>query len=86
MPSLDVSTACGACVPCRSNYGRDADRRKKTGSRRRIVINEDLVAEDRMKTVMSGELHVWAQALTLHCLAGSLTLHIKLPGKKRRKL
>jgi len=29
--------------------GRDADRRKKTGSRRRIVIKEHLVAEDRKR-------------------------------------
>ena len=36
--------------------GRDADRRKKTGRRRRIVIKEDLVAEARKRMVVFGEL------------------------------
>ena len=36
--------------------GRDADRRKKTGCRRRIVIKEDLDAEDRKRMAVPGEL------------------------------
>ena len=35
--------------------GRDVGRRKKTGSRRRIVLKEDLVAEERRKEVRDDE-------------------------------
>lgn len=43
--------------------GRDADRRKKTGWRRRIVIKEDLVAEETVAKL--GELQPWAPTLWL---------------------
>jgi len=46
--------------------GRDADRRKKTGCRRRIVIKEDLDAEDRKRMAVSGELLCRAQHRLSH--------------------
>lgn len=45
--------------------GRDADRRKKTGSRRWIEIKEHLVAEDRKRMSVSGELLCRAQTPSL---------------------
>merc|ERR1711978_205324 len=50
---------------CLSGPGPSVGRRKKTGSRRRIVLTEDLVAEDPPRL---GELQYWAPASScLHC-------------------
>jgi len=56
--SHTISHTHASLVVLGLGLGRDADRRKKTGSRRRIVIKEHLVAEDR-KRIFGGSASSW---------------------------
>ena len=61
---ISLSTTLGS--GSHLGLGRDADRRKKTGCRRRIVIKEDLDAEDRKRMAVPGELLCRAQHRLSH--------------------